>query len=45
VMIYYPAGLSGVYYWAQAWLRGFIYRRRSRLAVDAPNNPRADSNP
>jgi branched-chain amino acid transport system permease protein len=45
VMIYYPAGLSGVYYWAEANVRGFVYRRRSRLAADTPNNPQADSNP
>jgi len=30
VMIYYPAGLSGLYYWAQAKVRSWLYRRRAR---------------
>jgi branched-chain amino acid transport system permease protein len=39
VMIYYPAGFSGIYYWAEAKVRSMIYRRRtpppSRATVGA----------
>ena len=45
VMIYYPAGLAGVYYWAQARVRGFVYRRRSRLMPDELSKPNADTVP
>ena len=30
VMIYYPAGFSGVYYWAEAKIRAMFSRRRGR---------------
>ena len=30
VMIYYPAGFSGVYYWAEAKVRAMFSRRRGR---------------
>ena len=43
VMIYYPAGFSGVYYWAEAKVRAMFSRRRGRSRSKAAHGASPDS--
>jgi branched-chain amino acid transport system permease protein len=43
VMIYYPAGFSGVYYWVEAKVRAMLYRRRAPPPRQAAHGASPDS--